>query len=131
LKYAPTYPTCVFFPRPLEIPPVALFKSLSQAIILLGVCYNKADGDDLSLYNLGVAPVFLLLEEDDAVFLGNVTALIRGDGETAILMRDNTVRATGFTPLTLKRRGERFWENCRYCEKSKQKGATLEYARRI
>jgi hypothetical protein len=58
--------------------------------------------------------VFLLLEEDDAVFLGNVTALIRGDGETAILMRDNTVRATGFTPLTLKRRAEKFLKNYKY-----------------
>ena len=48
--------------------------------------------------------MFLLLEEDDIVFLGKVTALIRGDGETAILMRDNTVQATGFTPLTLQRR---------------------------
>jgi hypothetical protein len=56
--------------------------------------------------------VFLLLEEDDMVFLDKVTALIRGDGETAILMRDDTVRATGFTPLTLQRRSEKFWRNC-------------------
>jgi hypothetical protein len=56
--------------------------------------------------------VFLLLEEDDIVFLGKVTALIRGNGETAILKRDNTVQATGFTPLTLQRRSEKFWKNC-------------------
>jgi hypothetical protein len=56
--------------------------------------------------------VFLLLEEDDIVLLDKVTALIRGDGETAILKRDNTVQATGFTPLTLRKRSERFWKNC-------------------
>jgi hypothetical protein len=63
-------------------------------------------------YNKEVKLVFLLLEEDDIVFLGKVTALIRGDGETAILMRDNTVQATGFTPLTLQRRSGKFWKNC-------------------
>ncbi|MDR3254244.1 MAG: hypothetical protein LBT31_01580 [Synergistaceae bacterium] len=62
--------------------------------------------------------MFLLLEEDDAVFLGSVTALIRGEGETAILMRDNTVRATGFTPLTLKKRSEKLWENSMKKERS-------------
>ena len=54
--------------------------------------------------------MFLLLEEDDIILLDKVTALVRGDGETAILMRDNTVRATGFTPLTLQKRSEKFWE---------------------
>jgi hypothetical protein len=55
--------------------------------------------------------LFLLLEEDDIVFLDRVIALVRGDGETAIFMRDNTVRATGFTPLTLRRRSEKLWKS--------------------
>ncbi|MDR3322288.1 MAG: hypothetical protein LBS93_07550 [Synergistaceae bacterium] len=56
--------------------------------------------------------MFLILEEDDMMFLGKVTALIRGDGETTILTRDDTVRSTGFTPITLRRRSEKFWKNC-------------------
>jgi hypothetical protein len=56
--------------------------------------------------------LFLFLEEDDIVFMEKVTALVKGDGGTAVLMRDNTVRATGFTPLTLQRRGEKFWKSC-------------------
>ena len=57
-------------------------------------------------------PATTFLEEDDIVLLDSVTALIRGDGETAILKRDNTVQATGFTPLTLRRRSEKFWKDC-------------------
>jgi hypothetical protein len=49
-----------------------------------------------------------MLEDEDAVLMEKVVALVRGDGETAILMADNTVRVTGFTPQTLARRSERF-----------------------
>lgn len=58
-----------------------------------------------------VTPLFLLLEEDDVVCMDNVVALIRDGNETAILMRDDTVRATGFTPTTLRKRSERFWQD--------------------
>jgi hypothetical protein len=50
-----------------------------------------------------------LLEDDDVALMENVVALVRGDGETAILMADNKVKATGFTPRTLARRSSRFW----------------------
>jgi hypothetical protein len=56
----------------------------------------------------GGADLFLFLEDDDAVLMENVVALVRGEGETAILMTDDTVRATGFTPRALARRSERF-----------------------
>jgi hypothetical protein len=55
--------------------------------------------------------VFLLLEEGDVVLMDKVVALVRGDGETAILMRDDTVKATCFTPTTLNRRSEKFWKD--------------------
>lgn len=55
--------------------------------------------------------MFLLLEEDDFICMEKVVALIREGKETAVLMRDNTVRATGFTPATLRRRSEKFWND--------------------
>ena len=57
--------------------------------------------------------MFLLLEEENTVLTDNIVALIRGDGETAILMRDNTVRVTGFTPQTLERRSRKFWDDAK------------------
>jgi hypothetical protein len=48
------------------------------------------------------------LEKDDVVLTEKVVALVRIKGETEILMTDNTVRTTGFTPLTLSRRRARF-----------------------
>jgi hypothetical protein len=51
--------------------------------------------------------MFLILEGEDAVFLERVVALVREGNETAILYRDGSVRATGFTPLTLAARTER------------------------
>jgi hypothetical protein len=53
--------------------------------------------------------MFLFLENDDVVFLDSVTALIRGEEGTVVLMRDGTTRVTCFTPSTLRRRGEKFW----------------------
>ena len=67
--------------------------------------YNRLDIDAW-----GVA-VFLLLEEEDIVCLERVVALVREGSETAILMRDDTVRATGFTPMTLRKRSEKFWRD--------------------
>ena len=58
--------------------------------------------------------MFLLLEEKDAVYLGNVVALVRGEGETAVLMADDTVRATRYAPLTLRARSEKFWRDAVY-----------------
>jgi hypothetical protein len=48
------------------------------------------------------------LEDDDVVLTENVVVLVRLKGETEILMADRTVKTTGFTPLTLSRRGARF-----------------------
>ena len=70
--------------------------------------------------------MFLLLEEEDIVCMERVVALVREGSETAILMCDNTVRATGFTPATLRRRSEKFWregvqwkEQLQTCQKSR------------
>lgn len=54
--------------------------------------------------------MFLPLEEDGLVDLGRVVALVREGNETAIILRDGSVMATGFTPLTLARRYERSWK---------------------
>ncbi|HOU33546.1 MAG TPA: hypothetical protein PLY89_09395, partial [Synergistaceae bacterium] len=48
--------------------------------------------------------MFLPLEENDLVHMGRVVALVRDDGETAVILRDGSVMATGFTPRTLARR---------------------------
>ncbi len=57
--------------------------------------------------------MFLPLEEDGLVDLGRVVALVREGNETAIVLRDGSVMATGFTPMTLARRYERFQEATR------------------
>ena len=57
--------------------------------------------------------MFLFLENDDVIFLDEVTALIRGEGRTAVLMRDGSARDTCFTPLTLQKRGEKFWSRAK------------------
>ena len=54
--------------------------------------------------------MFLPLEEDGLVDMGRIVALVREGNETAIILRDGTVMATGFTPLTLARRYERTWK---------------------
>ena len=48
--------------------------------------------------------MFFPLEENDLVHMGRVVALVRDDGETAVILRDGSVMATGFTPRTLARR---------------------------
>ncbi len=53
--------------------------------------------------------MFLPLEEDGLVDLGRVVALVREGNETAIILRDGSVMATGFTPRTLAARYERSW----------------------
>jgi ABC-type phosphonate transport system ATPase subunit len=52
--------------------------------------------------------MFLFLEDGGVVLTEHVVALVRLEGETAITMRDGTVRVTGLTPRTLSRRGARF-----------------------
>lgn len=52
--------------------------------------------------------MFLPLEGDDLIHLGRVVALVRDEGETAIVLRDGTVLATGFTPRTLAQRHRHF-----------------------
>lgn len=54
--------------------------------------------------------MFLPLEEDGLVDLGRVVALVREGNETAVILRDGSVMATGFTPLTLARRYDRTWK---------------------
>lgn len=51
----------------------------------------------------------MFLEDDDVVLMEHVVALVRLEGETAITMRDKTVRTTGLTPRTLSGRSLRFW----------------------
>lgn len=48
--------------------------------------------------------MFLPLEENDLVHMDRIVALVRDEGETAIILRDGSVMATGFTPRTLARR---------------------------
>jgi hypothetical protein len=55
--------------------------------------------------------VFLLLEGDDIVLMDKVVALVRADGETAILMRDGAVKPAGFTPITISKRSDKFWRD--------------------
>lgn len=54
--------------------------------------------------------MFLFLEDSEAVYMGNVISLVRGVGETVILMSDGSVRTTCFTPRTLRSKSEKFWE---------------------
>lgn len=48
--------------------------------------------------------MFLPLEENDLVHMGRIVALVRDESETAIILQDGSVMATGFTPRTLARR---------------------------
>ncbi|HBG14186.1 MAG TPA: hypothetical protein DDW96_02490 [Synergistaceae bacterium] len=69
--------------------------------------------------------VFLLLEENMMVHMGRVLALVRFEGETAVLLRDGTVMATGFTPLTLARRSARFMEEGKALAQSLRQGGKI------
>lgn len=53
--------------------------------------------------------MYLLLEDNDVVFIERVVALVRTDGETKIVMRDGALGTSCFTPLTLDRRSEKYW----------------------
>ena len=60
--------------------------------------------------------MYLILEGDDAVYMGKVVALVRGadgTGGTKIVMRDGGVRTSGFTPQTIDRRSKNFWKEQR------------------
>lgn len=54
--------------------------------------------------------MFIPLEGEDIVCLGNVIAIYKSSGNTEILRRDGTITNTGFTPTTLKRRQMEFWD---------------------
>ncbi len=54
--------------------------------------------------------MFLLLEGNGAIHIDRVLALVREENETAVILRDGSVMATGFTPLTIDRRSRRFLE---------------------
>lgn len=54
--------------------------------------------------------MFLLLEGKGAVHIDRVLALVREGHETAVIMRDGSVMATGFTPMTICKRSRRFLE---------------------
>jgi hypothetical protein len=62
----------------------------------------------LSLHSEEAVNMFLPLEGDDLIHLGRVVALVRDEGETAVVLRDGTVMATGFTPRTLAKRHRNF-----------------------
>jgi hypothetical protein len=51
--------------------------------------------------------LFLLLEGSDIILTENIVALVRQEGRTKITLRDNSVRESSFTPLTLKKRSAR------------------------
>jgi hypothetical protein len=55
--------------------------------------------------------LFLFLEGDDVVLDERVVALVRVNGETVMVMTDGGPRVTAFTPGTVGRRGERFWDD--------------------
>lgn len=69
--------------------------------------------------------VFLLLEENMMVHMGRVLALVRFEGETAVLLRDGTVMATGFTPPTLARRSACFMEEGKALAQSLRQGGKI------
>jgi len=52
--------------------------------------------------------VFLVLEQNTFVHIDRVLALVREGNETAIILRDGSVMATGFQPMTVARRSEEF-----------------------
>lgn len=53
--------------------------------------------------------MYLMLEKNGAVLAERVVALVRGDGETGMIMRDGAVEKSCFTPFTICRRSEKFW----------------------
>lgn len=55
--------------------------------------------------------VFLILEKNTFLYIGRVLALVREGNETAIILRDGSVMATGFQPMTIARRSEEFIKN--------------------
>ncbi|MDD3134582.1 MAG: hypothetical protein PHQ51_08255 [Synergistales bacterium] len=69
--------------------------------------------------------MFLLLEENMMVHMGRVLALVRFEGETAVLLRDGSVMATGFTPPTLARRSARFVEKGKALAQSLRQGGKI------
>lgn len=69
--------------------------------------------------------MFLLLEESMTVHMGRVIALVRFEGETAVLLRDGSVMATGFTPATIARRSERFMEKGKERVRSMRQGGKI------
>jgi hypothetical protein len=69
--------------------------------------------------------VFLLLEENMMVHMGRVLALVRFEGETAVLLKDGSVMATGFTPLTISRRSERFMREGEEMARSMRQGGKI------
>jgi len=52
--------------------------------------------------------VFLVLEQNTFVHIDRVLALVREGNETAIILRDGSVMATGFQPMTVARRSQEF-----------------------
>jgi hypothetical protein len=58
--------------------------------------------------------LFLLLEEDGVVLAKNIVALIRHNGRTRIVMRDNSARESRFTPATLDKRSQRFQQKTQW-----------------
>ncbi|MDD2518027.1 MAG: hypothetical protein PHE57_05195 [Synergistales bacterium] len=57
--------------------------------------------------------------------MGRVLALVRFEGETAVLLRDGSVMATGFTPPTLARRSARFVEKGKALAQSLRQGGKI------
>jgi hypothetical protein len=55
--------------------------------------------------------LFLLLEGDDVVLCEKAAALVRVNGETAVVMADGDLRVSVFVPATIGRRSERFWND--------------------
>ena len=51
--------------------------------------------------------MFLLLEDNEVILLDNIVVLVRHEGRTTIISRDNSARESAFTPATLDRRSSR------------------------
>ena len=54
--------------------------------------------------------MFLFLENNDILYMDKAVSLVRTEGSTEILMSDGSVRTTCFTPLTLRKKSEKFLE---------------------
>jgi hypothetical protein len=52
--------------------------------------------------------LFLFLEYGGVILMDKVVALVREDGRTKILLRDNSAAESGFTPQVLEERGRGF-----------------------